>query len=746
MKIVLIDDSSNREEFGFPNSIELEEFKDIFFQLTREDLDSINFENLNIVEGANCVIYHANLLPKTEMVSEIQKKICAGGKIIPSIRISGGIEEGEGKFNKFPRIGSMKKSLFYRSLIRFLKDIREKDDLSMEMMENLTKGKYDSIGSAKVTAKSFEESPVTPTTSTIGESLIMNSKGVLVDYSPLPDEDNELTRLSNIGDGKGKPINGTRRWVNHINDFIGLLRSSAGDVVIGFNVDKVGAAEARNAALYIRLAIDKSKKVAFAPILFYGSGPVIEYIRKFADWSSTDILFCGGSHLIGCVDGRPENPGSYSGLTASTYRREFLRKIKVTPNEETAGNHSIANYWGAYVLGKAICKGSDPETPQKKELKKLLDRVRDEREPLYLYYLVAQGRTDEELSELVNCQESTDLKANKESSDDTDQHLCLKNGRVLFIDDQSDIWNPVVQYLLPNATIDVIGKDLLIKETLESESNVDNFVKVLDDKLQYAKKHTEKPFSAEIMNKLSKYSPLQQYDLIILDLRLRGDSEETEQGANLSGLMMLRALMRINRGLRVIMFTSSNKAWNLGLALEYGAAGYYMKEAPGVVVTSAESNKAATQLVANLDYCFETGYLRTMILEKNCLKEGKLFRDETWKDMFAQIEIGFNMLFTAAKTKDVKDYEYAYIAFEQVFEIIKSLYQNPEDISAYRAVLDITGIYVKEYTDYRNDILHDPAAVSNIEDVLDWIGDLWKVIQNIMTLDKKVNMNGVKKY
>lgn len=93
-----------------------------------------------------------------------------------------------------------------------------------------------------------------------------------------------------------------------------------------------------------------------------------------------------------------------------------------------------------------------------------------------------------------------------------------------------------------------------------------------------------------------------KYDLILLDYYL---------GKNEKGIDKLKKIKGVNPVVPVIMFTASNKAWNMDKLYEAGADGYYIKEHP-------DNAHDADFSVENFKNFYET-------VEK-CLTKGKLLR------------------------------------------------------------------------------------------------------------------------
>jgi CheY-like chemotaxis protein len=79
-----------------------------------------------------------------------------------------------------------------------------------------------------------------------------------------------------------------------------------------------------------------------------------------------------------------------------------------------------------------------------------------------------------------------------------------------------------------------------------------------------------------------------EYDLIILDLRLKEKAQNDEIDQlnieNLSGMLVLDKLKKADPTVPVIMCTASNKAWSHDAAISKGADGFWTKESPTVSI------------------------------------------------------------------------------------------------------------------------------------------------------------------
>lgn len=489
-----------------------------------------------------------------------------------------------------------------------------------------------------------------------------------------------------------------------------------------FNTDSMTPITIRQIALYIRLSLETINSIVIIPFIFKGEDTFENIVYKFSEVGCSDILFCEGSNII-ASNLKELKP---SVLTAERYKVGFLDRIKVTPINEKVGNHTLANHWGAFLLGNYILK-SIPEDHiyEKERLQNHLNEVCYTREPLYLRYLMASNMSFMEIKAMIEGNNNNILNGK------INLPFCKKK-KILFIDDQDKEWAPVIKGLFFDADqLDIVGK---------KELSID--------------------FSEKAIKRLLEKYDVEEYDLILLDLRLMGEEEETLQGENLSGLKLLRAILDINPGIRVIVFSSSNKAWNIDKAIDYGATGYYIKESPVAQNEHKEIKRSVVNFFNLIEKCFEEYYLVKLYQDLIRIEYWDTRHNKSWypvikiprwlnpmdevSEMINQLYIAYEMIQQAAKLKEQSKAEYAYIALEQTFEIMKRWdWSFHTHQCTYLAIENISGKYVKEFTDYRNQIIHKNKTDKNRQEISKLSFDdiihkkilpLWKIIYDILDI------------
>lgn len=265
--------------------------------------------------------------------------------------------------------------------------------------------------------------------------------------------------------------------------------------------------------------------------------------------------------------------------TAKAYQDNFLDRIVIRSPEEQQGRHGIANQWGAYrmaqVAGLGISNFRHPKT-------------------LYFKYLLAQ-------SEIPSAK----------------KRIFPLGKKVLFIDDNHDKgWNACLRAFF-------------------GESKVKSFKSWQEAKDNYKdeKEGAIKDFEQRIID--------DEFDLIFLDFYL-GERDKTGEGKSLLEKIKgnkddeQNKIEGLNPVVPVIMFTASNKAWNMDELYEAGADGYYVKEHPETAHDLDFSVKNFENFHKTVKKCLDKGELlrkywsKIQDIKKNGIIENKI--DTTGKE------------------------------------------------------------------------------------------------------------------
>jgi len=363
-------------------------------------------------------------------------------------------------------------------------------------------------------------------------------------------------------------------------------------------------------ALYIRLMLHDCRQTALSGIIIV-SELNTESFKGYG--AKSMVLMTQGVSLVNSetVTDAIDNA---TPLTPGEYVEGFLNLIKIVPQDKLEGRHSIANEWGADALFNVVSSG----------VKSNIIPVRAS-SSLYFKYSNVVALDANYVKMIINGR-TTQYLANKITVPDKVKYI--------LIDDEAEKgWSKVLATILPNATQEVWDQPVSSYEELASE--------------------------------VKKKIASGDYDLIFLDLRMSGVSEEgVVNPDDFSGMKILKAIKKINKGIQVIMLTATNKAWNLKALIDAGADGYYMKESPEYHFNFKYSEQNAYALVDAIKKCLKNSYLQEIVAQQQTLE---LPTDSEMSDnIYNQLSIALSLIL---KAKSKSEYAFAYISLEQVFEI-----------------------------------------------------------------------------
>ncbi len=356
------------------------------------------------------------------------------------------------------------------------------------------------------------------------------------------------------------------------------------------NVNEIDTELALDIALRIRLMIFSLKRTSLSAIIFVSEFSLEAIIEPHVSYV---LLMTKGVYLVN-QDGLADSIENANPITPTEYVYEFLNLIKIKPKENTEGRHSIANEWGADALSKVITSG----------IKSELIPLRASSSLYFMYCSVIALNVDD-IDRIVNDDLRNFSFANLKITD---------RFNYLLIDDEAQKgWGEVLKVLLPNALATIYDKK--------------------------AKNYTDLP------QDIRKQIEIGEFEIIFLDLRMNGVEEESIiNPKEFSGMKILNAIKERNPGIQVIMFTATNKGWNVKAMLDEGANGYYMKESPEYHFKLSYSRENAKAFVETIETCLNDSYLKGIWLKKNeALKILESYEDLS--DLYTAMESNWESAF-----------------------------------------------------------------------------------------------------
>lgn len=354
-------------------------------------------------------------------------------------------------------------------------------------------------------------------------------------------------------------------------------------------------------ALHIRLSKFKDEKLTAhlnkANIIFYGPDSREEVI-KFSNlgvFLVTPHVYVPTTSSSEGIEALLKNLANKEIMSDSQYE-EFLRRIHIDAPANYSSHHSIANEW-AILRWHEIIKWPKGEEPQLEQ--------RDFPCMLYYKYLMAQSG-DREIKDSDKVDEKNKLE------------FCNKN--FALIDDEYDKgWDKIL-----NAYLKKFGaKELKV-------------CKVFD------KDRDRKKLIDNIENWIIEEEAKEPIDCYILDLRLCDEdfatlhdtkSQQLKNYKELTGHKISEFILKQNRGSQIVMFTASNKVWNLeeeyfgtiknkdNSEIHKHIAGYILKESPEFNYSVNDTKANLKKFKETIDYAISQGYIRKYVSILNNIPE-----------------------------------------------------------------------------------------------------------------------------
>jgi CheY-like chemotaxis protein len=268
---------------------------------------------------------------------------------------------------------------------------------------------------------------------------------------------------------------------------------------------------------------------------------------------------------------------------------EEMQKLKLNVPKDYNDNHSINNEWAISQWTYCIPK------PIYDRVENVLNKVENR---LYFKYLNTLKSF-----QVINPLKEEDLKISKANKE-----------RVLLIDnDYKKGWQALFNYILTecnNLKMDALEIDY---RTLSRDEIINStYNKVIDSNTQ------------EI-----------NYDVVILDFRLHPSDKDETNIDLITGTQILKRLKAFNPGIQVIIFSATNKIWNLQALQDEKADAFIIKEGHEISFDSEFTRHSMANMIEQVGLCLSKSHLKVVysilspLIEKvrdNTLKKPKHYQ------------------------------------------------------------------------------------------------------------------------
>ncbi len=317
-----------------------------------------------------------------------------------------------------------------------------------------------------------------------------------------------------------------------------------------------------------------------------------------------------------------------------------IEKLKLVVPQNYEDNHSIVNEWAIYRWATTINTEDDA-------IKKITQKINSN---LYFKYL------------------QTIYPISKNNRLHEDNLKIQTNGKpkILYIDDEAE-----------KGWYEVFCKIFYDVNQFDFEYLGDDF-----------KNQTETQIIDSCLKKVKEYNA----DLVILDFRLHQNDFNNKDITKITSLEILKKIKKHNPGIQVIIFSATNKVWNLQALQNAGADDFIIKESPDLSTDHEYSKNAINKMVSTISAAFKMSFLKKVYLKIEGIEKLITISNNDIESDFhirlkSNLSIAFKLL---VETKhSAKYFNYAYLQLFQIIEDFSNLsYVFKEETDVYVCVND----------------------------------------------------------
>lgn len=405
-----------------------------------------------------------------------------------------------------------------------------------------------------------------------------------------------------------------------IHDWL-ILNKSVFDGVVKLVIPcRLGNDDAEFMGLYVGLHIRLTKElesIRFVPILFLSESSKEDILVNQIEnikIKSALLLFTKGSYLFSSFDVADFISKNISPIDEKILLENIISNLNIENTRDTG--HQLANEWGAFRLAKFAGYSISV------------------RKPTSIFFKYKDSFTNNEIvpnsSKIIG--------------------LFDESCKALLIDDNAKSgWSEILEHILKKKIINPRKSTSLdIITTFEEAIN---------------------------------FSDFQNYDIVFLDIRLLKEEDKANYINDINdftGTKLLRKIKGINRGIQVIIFTASNKIWNIEKLLEIGANGYYIKESPEYILSTKFSKDNYDEFIKTIQACLLKKPLKKIYslsenikMSINELAKDKKIDKKLSKSIQQYINLGFKIL-EGAKVDN--DFAMGYLVLFKCIELFNDNY------------------------------------------------------------------------
>lgn len=358
-----------------------------------------------------------------------------------------------------------------------------------------------------------------------------------------------------------------------------------------------------------------------------------------------DILKTKGVKLINM---RPQkiidSLGSIQSLSENDIKHE-LEKVHLPVPQNYEDSHSIANEWAIYRWATAT-------ESEDSAIENVANTIKSN---LYFKHLT----TIYPPSEIDRIKEDN-LKFHDQLSVISDSLIEQKDINILYVDDEADKgWYEIMANIIHDVNnisgFDYLGEDL---KALSQQEIIDQVIKrVKEDSI----------------------------NIVLLDFRLHKKDYDSLDIVDITSVQILKKIKEFNPGIQVIIFSATNKVWNLLALQKYGADGFIIKEGPENSKDSSFTVQTIDNFIKIVSTCISNRYKKYLyqtVSEINSILENKAKGHKVDKGFHKAIKLFYEMAYTSLPNSiEDSNFDHSFMNYFRIIEAVANERidtENPE--------------------------------------------------------------------
>ena len=364
------------------------------------------------------------------------------------------------------------------------------------------------------------------------------------------------------------------------------------------------------------------------PIYIYSPVPTSYLVQS----KYFDILKTKGVKLINMHPKKIiDSFGSLQSLTENDIKHE-MEKIHLPIPQNYEDSHSIANEWAIYRW--AVATESEDSA-----IENVANTIKSN---LYFKHLT----TIYPPSDIDRIKEEK-LKFKDQLFCISDALIGQKDINILYVDDEADKgWYEIMANLIHDVNsisgFEYLGGDL--------------------------KALSQQELIEQVVNRVKEDS----VNIVLLDFRLHKKDYYLQNIEDITSVQILKKIKEFNAGIQVIIFSATNKVWNLLALQRYGADGFIIKEGPEKSKDSSFTIQTIENFINAMSSCISNRYkkgLCQMVSELNSNLEKGVKAHKIDKDYQKSVKLFYRMAYSSLpQSVDDPCFDHSFMNYFRIIE------------------------------------------------------------------------------